>query len=281
MIIPKLPQFYIDELITRALNEDINYNDVTTDMLIEPDLNGRAFLIAKSGGIIAGLDVAFRVFTLLDNETRLIAFTEDGLRVKKGDIIAKISGKANPMLKAERVALNFLQHMSGIASYTRLCVDEIAGTYAAIADTRKTVPGIRALQKYAVLCGGGSNHRFNLSSAALIKDNHIDAVGGIAEAVKAVRESAGHTVMVEVEVRTLDELNEALEAGAEIIMLDNMSLEEIKQAVYITGERAKLEASGNIKLENIRKIAEAGVDIISLGALTHSVKALDISMKWE
>lgn len=281
MILPKLPRFYVDDVINRALAEDINYIDVATDSVISGELAGRALLIAKREGVIAGLDIAFHVFELLSPEIRLNAFTEDGKTVEKGDVIAKIAGKANAMLKAERTALNILQHMSGIATYTRLCVNAVSGTNAVIADTRKTLPGLRALQKYAVLCGGGSNHRFNLSSAALIKDNHIDAVGGIAEAVKAVREAAGHTVVAEVEVRTLDELKVALDSRAEIIMLDNMNPDLMKEAVKITAGRAKLEASGDVTLENIREVAETGVDIISLGALTHSVKALDISMKWE
>jgi len=279
--LPKLPKFYIDELINRALTEDVNYIDVATDSIIDAELGGRALLIAKRGGVIAGLDAASRVFELLDPGIRIIPYTEDGKNVEKSDVIAKIAGKANAMLKAERTALNILQHMSGIATYTRECANAVKGTNAVIADTRKTLPGLRALQKYAVLCGGGSNHRFNLSSAALIKDNHIDACGGIAEAVEAVRKAAGHTVVVEVEVRTLDELQTALDAKAEIIMLDNMSVELMKEAVKITANRAKLEASGDITLDNIRKVAETGVDIISLGALTHSVKALDISMKWE
>jgi len=280
MILPKLPQFYIDEVITRALAEDINYIDVTTDALISPESFGNASLIMKADGVVCGIDIAARVFSILDSSNEFTAYVPDGESVKKGVVIAKIKGRANPMLKAERTALNLLQHMSGIAAYTRLCVDAVAGTNAVITDTRKTLPGLRALQKYAVLCGGGSNHRYNLSSAALIKDNHIDAAGGIERAVKTVREAAGHTVVIEVEVRTLDELRTALESKAEIIMLDNMTLDTMKEAVKITAGRAKLEASGNITLDNIRETAETGVDIISLGALTHSVKALDISMKW-
>jgi len=279
--LPKLPKFYIDEVIGRALAEDVNYIDVTTDLIINAESGGRALLIAKRGGVIAGLDAALCVFEMLDPGIRVIPYTEDGRSVEKSDVIAKIAGKANAMLKAERTALNILQHMSGIATYTRECVNAVDGTKAVIADTRKTLPGLRALQKYAVLCGGGSNHRFNLSSAALIKDNHIDACGGIAEAVEAVRKAAGHTVIVEVEVRTLDELHAALDAKAEIIMLDNMTAETMKEAVAIAAGRAKLEASGDVTLDNIREVAETGVDIISLGTLTHSVKALDISMKWE
>ena len=185
------------------------------------------------------------------------------------------------MLKAERTALNLLQHMSGIASYTNKCVKAVEGTDAYIADTRKTLPGLRPLQKYAVTVGGGKNHRYNLSDGAMLKDNHIDAYGGITGAVAALRQKIGHMVKIELEVRTLEELQEALAAGVEIIMLDNMSCEEMKKAVEITAGRAKLEASGNVTLDNIRDVALTGVDIISLGALTHSVTAFDISMKWK
>ena len=203
----------------------------------------------------------------------------DGAKVKKGDIIAEMEGSTLTLLKGERTALNLLQHMSGIATATNKCAELVAGTNAHVTDTRKTLPGLRALQKYAVTVGGGKNHRFNLSDAAMLKDNHIDAYGGITAAVNALREKIGHTVKVEVEVRTLDELREALDVKCEIIMLDNMNCDEMREAVEITGGRALLEASGNITSENIRQVAETGVDIISLGALTHSVKCFDISMK--
>ncbi|MDR0223054.1 MAG: carboxylating nicotinate-nucleotide diphosphorylase [Oscillospiraceae bacterium] len=280
MILPKLPDFYVDGVIARAIGEDINYIDVTTDLLIDADADGKARFVAKADGVLAGIDVALRVFTFLDGKTRAEPLFKDGAAVKKGDVIAEISGKAVPMLKGERTALNILQHMSGIATYTRFCADAVKGTKAKITDTRKTLPGLRALQKYAVLCGGGNNHRYNLSSAALIKDNHADAYGGIAKAVKALRERAGHAVVIEVEVGSIGELREALGAGAEIVMLDNMPAGLMREAVNITAGRAKLEASGNVTAENVREIAETGVDIISLGALTHSAKAFDISMKW-
>ena len=203
-----------------------------------------------------------------------------GDTVKKGDIIAEFKGNTAAMLKAERTSLNLIQHMSGIATYTRKCAELIKGTNASVADTRKTLPGLRPLQKYSVAAGGGKNHRYNLTDAAMLKDNHIDAYGGITAAVNALREKAGHMLKIEVEARTLEDVKEALDCNTDVIMLDNMSCEEMKEAVKLTDGRAKLEASGNVTLDNIREIAETGVDIISLGALTHSVKAFDISMKW-
>ncbi|MCL2634444.1 MAG: carboxylating nicotinate-nucleotide diphosphorylase [Oscillospiraceae bacterium] len=283
MNLPKLPDFYIDNIIKTALAEDINYIDVTTDLLIDESVQGTAELIAKSNGILSGITIAQRVFTMLDNNTKTTVFFKDGEKINNGDIIAKISGSSASMLKAERTALNILQHMSGIATYTHECVKAVSSTNARITDTRKTLPGLRALQKYAVLCGGGSNHRYNLSSAALIKDNHIDAYGSITKAVETLRERAGHTIMIEVEVRNFDELNEAIQAKADIIMLDNMDYKAMTvgaNCVRPLNPRPLLEASGNITLNNIREVAETGIDIISLGALTHSVKAFDISMKW-
>ena len=205
----------------------------------------------------------------------------DGDEVKKGDIIARFYGDTKVLLKGERTALNILQHLSGIATATNKCVKLVEGTNAQITDTRKTLPGLRGLQKYAVTVGGGKNHRFNLSDGAMLKDNHIDAYGGIVPAVTALREKIGHMVKVEVEVRTFEELEQALSVNAEVIMLDNMSCEDMKKAVEINAHRAKLEASGNVTAENIRSVAETGVDIISLGALTHSVKCFDISMRIE
>lgn len=276
----KLLQFYVDDIIKTALNEDINYIDSTTDLLIDPDDRSEAYFIAKASGVVAGLDVALRVFTLLDDTVEITRHFKDGDPVNKGDIIAEFKGKTAALLKGERTALNLLQHMSGIASYTNLCVKAVEGTNASICDTRKTLPGLRALQKYAVVMGGGKNHRYNLTDAAMLKDNHIDAYGGITNAVNALRKKAGHMLKIEVETRNFDELNEALAVGADVIMLDNMSCEDMKKAVEITAGRAKLEASGNVTLDTIRKTAETGVDIISLGALTHSVTAFDISMKW-
>ena len=277
----ELPRFYVDDIIKTALSEDINYIDSTTDLLIDPEDVSEAYFIAKAEGVVAGLEVALRVFTLLDEKVEITRHTADGKAVKKGDIIAEFKGKTTALLKGERTALNILQHMSGIATYTNKCVKLVEGTNASICDTRKTLPGLRPLQKYSVVMGGGKNHRYNLSDAAMLKDNHIDAYGGITPAVKALREKAGHMLKIEVETRSFEELNEALSVGADVIMLDNMSCEDMKKAVEITGGRAKLEASGNITMENIAEVAKTGVDIISLGALTHSVTAFDISMKWK
>lgn len=277
----ELPRFYVDDIIKTALSEDINYIDSTTDLLIGPEDVSEAYFIAKADGVVAGLEVALRVFTLLDEKVEIARHTADGKAVKKGDIIAEFKGKTTALLKGERTALNILQHMSGIATYTNKCVKLVEGTNASICDTRKTLPGLRPLQKYSVVMGGGKNHRYNLSDAAMLKDNHIDAYGGITPAVKALREKAGHMLKIEVETRSFEELNEALSVGADVIMLDNMSCEDMKKAVEITNGRAKLEASGNITMENIAEVAKTGVDIISLGALTHSVTAFDISMKWK
>lgn len=275
----KLLQCYIDNIIKTALMEDINYIDAAADNLIPADHKSSAYYVAKDTGVVCGIEVAKRVFELVGEDVEFNILLGDGSKVRKGDIIAELKGSTLTLLKGERTALNILQHMSGIATATNKCVEAVAGTNASVTDTRKTLPGLRALQKYAVTIGGGKNHRFNLSDAAMLKDNHIDAYGGITAAVKALREKIGHTVKIEVEVRNLVELREALENKVEIIMLDNMSCEEMKQAVDITAGRALLEASGNITSENIRTVAETGVDIISLGALTHSVKCFDISMK--
>ena len=277
----KLPQFYIDDIIKTALTEDINYIDSTTDLLIPENDISSAYFMAKDDGVIAGLEVALRVFTLLDDTIKIETLFKDGDKVKKGDIIARFKGNTAAMLKAERTSLNLIQHMSGIATYTNKCAELIKGTNASITDTRKTLPGLRPLQKYSVVAGGGKNHRYNLSDAAMLKDNHIDAYGGITPAVTALREKAGHMLKIEVEARTLNDVQEALDCKVDVIMLDNMTCEEMKKAVELVNGRAKLEASGNVTLENIKQVAETGVDIISLGALTHSVKAFDISMKWD
>ncbi len=274
-----LPQFYVDDLIKDAIKEDINYIDVTTDYLIPEDSVSTATLISKDEGVIAGLSIAARVFTLLDDTTTVSLLKKDGDNVTKGDIIATISGKTRVLLKGERTSLNLLQHMSGIATATNRCVKLVEGTKASIVDTRKTLPLLRPIQKYAVTCGGGKNHRFNLSDAAMLKDNHIDAYGSLTNAVNALRKKAGHMLKIEVETRTLQELDEALAVGADVIMLDNMDYDTMKEAVRRTNGKAVLEASGNITHENIRDVALCGVDIISLGALTHSVKCFDISMK--
>jgi len=275
----KLLQCYIDNIINTALMEDINYIDAAADNLIPPEHQSSAYYVAKDSGVLCGIEVAKRVFELAGGDVEFNILINDGAKVKNGDIIAEMKGSTLTLLKGERTALNILQHMSGIATATNKCAELVQGTNAHVTDTRKTLPGLRALQKYAVTVGGGKNHRFNLSDAAMLKDNHIDAYGGITAAVNALREKIGHTVKVEVEVRTLDELREALDVKCEIIMLDNMSCEQMKEAVEITDGRALLEASGNITAENIRAVAETGVNIISLGALTHSVKCFDISMK--
>lgn len=274
-----LPQFYVDDVIKRAISEDINYIDVATDYLLDENEKSKAKFIAKADGVLCGIEVAMRVFGLLDEEFTYTLYQKDGENVKKGDVIAEIEGRTIYLLKGERTALNLLQHMSGIATLTNECVKQIEGTEATIADTRKTLPGLRSLQKYAVTCGGGKNHRYNLSDCAMLKDNHIDAKGGITPAVKALREKIGHTVKIEVETRTLEEVKEALSAGADIIMLDNMDNDTMAEAVKIVDKKALLEASGNLTPERLRSVALLGVDILSIGALTHSVTAFDISMR--
>ena len=275
----RLMQFQIDDIIKTALLEDINYIDVTTDLLVSDDAVSTAKYVSKDEGVLCGIEVALRVFKLLDDRVSFRIFIHDGEVVQKGDIIAEITGPTRALLKGERTALNLVQHMSGIATATNKCVQLIAGTKASVADTRKTLPGLRAIQKYAVTVGGGKNHRYNLSDCAMLKDTHLDAYGSMTGAVNALREKVGHTVKIEVEVADMDMLKEALDLGVEIIMLDNMSNEEMAEAVKLTNGRALLEASGNVTEKTIRGIAETGVDIISLGALTHSVKAFDISMK--
>lgn len=274
-----LPQFYVDDLIKNAIKEDINYIDVATDYLLDENEVSEAVFIAKADGVLCGIDVAMRVFQLLDEGFTCVLHKKDGDEIKKGDLIAELKGKTVRLLKGERTALNLIQHMSGIATLTNECVKQTIGTKATIADTRKTLPGLRSLQKYAVTCGGGRNHRYNLSDCAMLKDNHIDAKGGITPAVKALREKIGHTVKIEVETRTLDEVKEALAAGADIIMLDNMSNETMAEAVKIVDSKALLEASGNLTKERLHSVAQLGVDILSIGALTHSVEAFDISMR--
>ena len=274
-----LPQFYVDDVIKRAIQEDINYIDVATDYLLDENEVSKAKFIAKADGVLCGIEVAMRVFQLLDEQFTYTLYQKDGENIKKGDIIAEISGRTIYLLKGERTALNLLQHMSGVATLTNECVKQIEGTEATIADTRKTLPGLRSLQKYAVTCGGGKNHRYNLSDCAMLKDNHIDAKGGITPAVKALREKIGHTVKIEVETRTLEEVKEALSAGADIIMLDNMDNDTMAEAVKIVDKKALLEASGNLTPERLRSVALLGVDILSIGALTHSVSAFDISMR--
>lgn len=273
-----LNKIYVDNLIKTALLEDINYCDVTTDYLIPAEQMGKGKLVAKAEGILCGVEVAARVFELIDSDIKIEILIKDGESVKYGDELMRLEGRTASLLKGERTALNLIQHMSGIATAANQATKLVEGTNASIADTRKTLPGMRPLQKYAVMTGGAKNHRYNLSDAAMLKDNHIDAAGGITAAVTALRKKIGHMTKIEVETRNLDELKEALAVGADIIMLDNMSPKLMKEAVAITDGRAVLEASGGITNETLRAVAESGVDIISIGALTHSVKAFDISM---
>ena len=273
-----LNQIYVDNIIKTALLEDINYCDVTTDYLIPSDQIGDGKLVSKADGIVCGVEVAARVFEIIDNTIQIEILKNDGEPVHKGDEIMRMHGKTTTLLKGERTALNLIQHMSGIATISNRYTKIVEGTNASIAETRKTLPGLRPLQKYAVMTGGAKNHRYNLSDAAMLKDNHIDAAGGITQAITKLRTKIGHMTKIEVETRDLDELREALDAKADIIMLDNMSPETMKQAVAITAGRAVLEASGGITDETLRAVAESGVDIISVGALTHSVTAFDISM---
>ena len=275
----KLNQFYVDNLIKEAISEDINYIDVSADYLIPEDQRNDSYFVAKADGVLCGLDIAMRVFTLLDDTFTYTVYKNDGDEVKAGDLIVEFNGKTACLLKGERTALNIIQHMSGIATATNKAVKLCEGTNASVTDTRKTLPGLRALQKYAVVCGGGKNHRYNLSDGAMLKDNHIDAGGGITNAVAILRSKLGHMVKIEVETRNFDEVKEAVSAGADIIMLDNMTNAQMEECVKYIDGRAKTEASGNITLDNIAEVAKTGVDIISLGALTHSVKAFDISMK--
>ncbi len=282
-----LPDFYIDDIIKRALEEDINYVDLATDYLLDDEDTSSAIFVAKAEGVLCGIREALRVFTFIDSDVKTEINIKDGGRVSKGDVIARVSGRTRSILKGERTSLNILQHMSGIATETAKYVKCCEGTKCSVAETRKTLPGLRALEKYAVTVGGGKNHRFNLSDGAMLKDNHIDAYGSISNAVAALRKKIGHMVKIEVEVRNKDELREALACGADVIMLDNMTVPEMAECVMIVDEvtagkfRPPIEASGNISLDTAADIAKTGVDIISVGALTHSVKAFDISLRVE
>lgn len=268
-----------DDYIIRALKEDITSEDVTTNAIIRTNRKGKADLICKEQGVIAGLDVFKRVFEILDETMFFQSFFQDGDIVKKGDLAGVITGDVRTILSGERTALNYLQRMSGIATYTRSFVNELIGYKTKLLDTRKTTPNMRPFEKYAVRIGGGYNHRYNLSDGVLIKDNHIGAAGGVKEAITLAREYAPFIRKIEVEVEDLSMLDQALMAGADIIMLDNMDDKSIKIAVQRVGGRAETEASGNISKERIRTIAEMGVDYISVGALTHSAPILDISLK--
>lgn len=268
----------LEELIERSLREDIGTGDLTTNSIVAPDDKTYGYIMAKESGVVAGLKIAELVFRRLDPAFQFKALVCDGARVGPGSILADIAGQSRAILTGERLALNFLRHLSGIATRTNGLVSLVEGTSARIVDTRKTTPGLRAVEKYAVRAGGGYNHRFGLYDGVMIKDNHIKAAGGITPAVKAARLGSPHTVKIEVEVEDLAGVREALTAGVDIIMLDNMAPEEMKVAVEIIAGRALVEASGGINEENIRAAAAAGVDLISVGALTHSVKAMDISL---
>lgn len=269
----------IDEYIFNALKEDITSEDVTTNAIMRENKKGKAELICKEDGVICGLDIFARVFSLLDDRSYFETKYKDGDLIKKGDLIGYIHGDIKAILSGERTALNYLQRMSGIASKTREMVDILKGYKTILLDTRKTVPNMRPFEKYAVTVGGGKNHRYNLSDGILIKDNHIDAAGSITRAIKLAKEYAPFVRKIEVETETLDMVKEALEAGADIIMLDNMSNQMMKEAVEFINGRALTECSGNVNKERLIEIAKTGVDFVSCGALTHSVNALDISLK--
>lgn len=268
----------IDKIIKDALIEDMPYGDITTDLLIPQESTSNAVLLAKENGILCGIDVAKRVFEILDGNIKFEKLKADGEFINKGDVLAKIDGSTRAILKGERLALNLLQRMSGIATFTNMLAQKIKGYKATVTDTRKTIPLLRMLDKYAVFVGGGKNHRYSLSDAVLIKDNHIKAVGSISEAIKRAKENVPHTMKVEIEVRNMQEFEEALLSGADIIMLDHFTVDEMKKAVEKAGGRVLIEASGNINIDNIEEIAKTGIDIISVGSITHSVKSLDISL---
>ena len=268
-----------DQLIRMALQEDITSEDVSTNAVMPTATKGTVDLIAKEDGVVAGLDIYARVFTILDEKTEIDFHCKDGEEVKKGDLMATVTGDIRVLLSGERVALNYLQRMSGIATYTRQVAKLLEGSNVTLLDTRKTTPNCRVFEKYAVRVGCGCNHRYNLSDGVLLKDNHIGAAGSVTKAVQMAKAYAPFVRKIEIEVETLDQVKEAVEAGADIIMLDNMTPEVMKQAVELIDGRAQTECSGNITKENIQKIREIGVDFVSSGALTHSAPILDISMK--
>lgn len=271
----------IDRIIENALLEDIHTGDITTRAVVPTSRHVDARLIAKEEMILAGIEVAARVFSILDSQILFTGRFRDGDTIPNGALLAELNGDAAMLLQGERVALNLLQRMCGIATITARYVQQVAGTGVRIVDTRKTTPGLRILEKYAVRVGGGINHRTGLYDGILIKENHIAAAGGIAESIRRARAYIPHTLKIEIETETLEQVEEALAAGAEIIMLDNMDLESMCEAVRLVNGRALLEASGGVNLETVRSIAETGVDIISVGALTHSARAMDISMLLE
>lgn len=272
-------ELYVKKIIEKALSEDIGLGDVTSEATIPGGSTSTAEILAKQDLVLAGLDVSLEVFHFLDAAIQFTRFAQDGDKIKSGKVIARVSGSTRVLLAGERVALNFLQHMSGIATLTSKYVEQLKGLKAQALDTRKTLPGLRQLEKYAVRIGGGTNHRFGLYDGVLIKDNHIKAGGSITKAIESARRNAHHLLKIEVETKTLDEVREALAAQADIIMLDNMPLDMIREAVKLINGQVLVEASGNVTFETIREIGETGVDFISSGSLTHSAPAADISMK--
>ena len=281
----QLSEKLVGEIINRALTEDLGSGDVTTDALINNEWQGKAYFLVKADGVLAGIEIAKRVFTKVDSQLKFEILIRDGKSVKSGEIIARVSGKLSGILKAERTALNFLQRLSGIATETSCYVAAVEGLPVKILDTRKTTPGLRVLEKYAVEIGGGQNHRMDLSDGILIKDNHLAILYKkgmrLPEVVVMAKRKASTNLKVEVEVQTPQAAQQAAEVGADIIMLDNMNLEDMRQAVRLVNKRALIEASGGINLTNVRAVAETSVDFISVGALTHSARALDISLEYE
>jgi nicotinate-nucleotide pyrophosphorylase (carboxylating) len=276
-----LPGYLVREAVVRALAEDIGRGDITTDALIDESAMASGSLVAREAGIIAGLDLAEAAFRALDCDVKFEAVVVDGQAVGRGDAIARISGRARALLSAERVALNFMTHLSGIATLTRRYVDAAAGRKARIVDTRKTLPGLRVFEKYAVRMGGGGNHRFALDDGAMIKDNHVVAAGGIAPAVRRLKHAAGHMVKICCEVDRLDQIEEALGAGVDVVLLDNMDPAMLAAAVRMIAGRAVAEASGGVSIGTVAAIAASGVDVISVGRLTHSAPSLDIALDFD
>lgn len=280
-----LSEEQLDIIIANALDEDAGHGDITSEILIPPDLQGKAYILVKKEGVLAGIGVVTRVLHHVDPSLKVDILINDGTRIKPGDVVGYISGSVRSLLKAERVTLNFLQRMSGIASQTAEFVEAVKGLRSVIVDTRKTTPCLRMLEKYAVRMGGGQNHRMHLSDAILVKDNHISALRALGltleQIVRRAKEKAPAGLVVEVEVGTVEDALEAAEAGADVIMFDNMSIEEMRRGVNKLPGNVKIEASGGVNLHNVRAIAETGVDLISIGALTHSTKSLDISIELE
>jgi nicotinate-nucleotide pyrophosphorylase (carboxylating) len=277
-----LPRFLVEQAVAAALEEDLgSMGDITTDAIIPANAQGEASIIVRKPGVIAGLDLAEATFKSLDPDVRFTRIVEDASKVEAGGTIANLAGKTRALLTGERTALNFLGHLSGIATLTATYVAAVEGTRAKIVETRKTTPNLRAPEKYAVRCGGGMNHRFGLYDAVLVKDNHIAAAGGLADALNTLRTAVGHLVKIEVEVDTLDQLEEALRFPIDAVLLDNMDVGTLKKAVALVKGRVVTEASGGVTLENVGEIAKTGVDLISVGALTHSARSLDSSLEWK